>query len=88
VLSSRVPSVLLLDLNLPDGFGGDLAAELQNSHPDLPIVVITADAFAAEDVAARLTNLRGTLVKPLRFEDLSALVRASLPSSRRDPGAP
>ena len=29
VLAERTPSLLLLDLNLPDGFGGDLAEELE-----------------------------------------------------------
>jgi len=80
VLETRTPSVLLLDLNLPDGFGGDLAAELHVTHPDLPVIVITADAFAASDVSSKMPHLRATLVKPLRFEDLSAHVRASLGS--------
>lgn len=84
VLATRVPSVLLLDLNLPDGFGGDLIAELMQSHAALPVIVITADAFAAADVAARYPHLRGTLVKPLRFEDLSASVQQCLTGAATD----
>lgn len=74
VLSERTPSLVLLDLNLPDGFGGDLAEELLQSAGAPPIVVLTADAFAAHELQIALPQLAGALVKPIRFEDLSAVV--------------
>lgn len=73
-LSRQAPHVLLLDLNLPDGFGGDLAAEVLRDRPGLPVVVITADSFAATELAANLPGLAGSLVKPVRLDALSAAV--------------
>lgn len=75
ILAARAPSLVLLDLNLPDGFGGELAAELQHAAPHIPVVLVTADVYAAQDIEATMPSLAGTLVKPLRLEDLSAVVK-------------
>lgn len=74
VLASRTPALLLLDLNLPDGAGSELAAELFAAGSNVPIVLVTADAFAASEVAERLPALHGTLLKPLRFDQVTELV--------------
>lgn len=73
-LAAGTPALVLLDLNLPDGFGGDLAAELTSARPDLPVVLVTADAFAAERLATELPTLAGALVKPIDLRELSAVV--------------
>ena len=73
-LAERSPSVLLLDLNLPDGSGADLARELIQQGSTVPVVLLTADAFAAKDLASELPTLAGALVKPFDFAELSALV--------------
>ena len=52
VLAERTPSLLLLDLNLPDGFGGDLAEDLAREGSPVPVVLVTADAFAAVGASA------------------------------------
>ncbi|MFM7046115.1 MAG: ATP-binding protein [Ilumatobacteraceae bacterium] len=75
VLAERTPSVMLLDLNLPDGFGGDWAAELEAQGSTLPVVLVTADAFAAGEVQARVPTLAGVVLKPLAFDVLSETVR-------------
>lgn len=40
-LSSQLPDVLLLDIELPDRNGIDLCEELFKSHPALPIIALT-----------------------------------------------
>ena len=74
VLAERTPSMLLLDLNLPDGFGGDLAEELEREGSPVPVVLVTADAFAAVAVQERVPGLAGVVLKPLAFDALGALV--------------
>ncbi|MFZ9628282.1 MAG: ATP-binding protein [Ilumatobacteraceae bacterium] len=74
VLVQRSPSVLLLDLNLPDGLGGDLAEELTRAGSTVPVVLVTADAFAATEVQARVPDLAGVVLKPLAFDELSAVI--------------
>ena len=75
VLAERTPAVVLLDLNLPDGFGGDWAAELEAQGVTIPVVLVTADAFAAGEVQARVPSLAGVVLKPLAFDVLSNTVR-------------
>jgi signal transduction histidine kinase/CheY-like chemotaxis protein len=77
-LARRTPALVLLDLNLPDGNGSELAEELFASGSDVPVVLVTADAFAASDVAARLPELHGTLLKPLRFDLVAEMVGTAL----------
>ena len=50
VLDRAQPDVTLLDLNLPDADGLDLAVEMQARHPGVPIIVITARDYPAEPV--------------------------------------
>lgn len=78
VLATRTPALLLLDLNLPDGTGSDLAEDLLAADSTLPIVLVTADAFAASETAARLPGLHGTLLKPLRFDLVAEVIGAVL----------
>lgn len=47
-LANAQPDVVLLDLNLPDADGLDLAVEIQAGRPSLPIIVITARDYPAE----------------------------------------
>ena len=68
----NIISVAATDNN--DGLGGDLAEELSAAGSRLPVVLVTADAFAATEVQARVPDLAGVVLKPLAFEDLSALV--------------
>ncbi len=41
VLVSSAPDLVLLDQQLPDGFGVDFLQELRGSEPDLPVVMMT-----------------------------------------------
>lgn len=43
MLSTKYPSILFLDNNLPDGYGVDFIKYIKASHPLTSIVVITAD---------------------------------------------
>ncbi len=47
-LANAQPDVILLDLNLPDADGLDLAVEIEAGRPGLPIIVITARDYPAE----------------------------------------
>jgi DNA-binding response OmpR family regulator len=51
-LRAHTPALVILDLRLPDGDGLELCRELKASHPTLPIVVISANRKARDEVAA------------------------------------
>lgn len=78
-LASRRPSLLLVDLNLPDGSGAHLAEEQCTVVDGPSVALVTADAFAANEAAARIERLAGILLKPLDFEELRKLTLTALP---------
>lgn len=66
------PDLVLLDLHLPDRDGAWVLAELQAALPELPVILLTADAIAAQgDWEAR--GATAVLSKPI---DVPALLAA------------
>lgn len=69
------PELILLDLKLPDVSGYSLLMELRN-HPQwssIPVIVVSAYAFKADQSKALELGARQYLVKPI---DLEQLIRA------------
>ncbi|HEX3766845.1 MAG TPA: response regulator, partial [Puia sp.] len=50
-LQSQIPSMVILDNKLPDGFGIDFIPEIKKEFPDLKIIMISGLGDAAKDVA-------------------------------------
>ena len=66
------PDLVLLDLHLPDKDGDWVLRELGTSFPDLPVILLTADALSAQsDWASR--GAAAVLTKPI---DVPALLEA------------
>ena len=66
------PDLVLLDLHLPDRDGDWVLRELGASFPDLPVILLTADAIAAQsDWTSR--GAAAVLTKPI---DVPALLEA------------
>lgn len=56
--------VAILDFNMPDKDGLELASELRASYPDMPIAVITANI--QDEIIAKVRSLNATFVgKPV-----------------------
>jgi DNA-binding response OmpR family regulator len=68
-LESEQPDALILDDDLPDGSGGDLARELRQdpSTAELPVVVCTG---AHPIRRAQITSWAPVVAKPFRIEEL------------------
>jgi len=73
--------LLILDLNLPDIDGLEVARRLRASQPRLLILMLTARSRPEERVVGLDVGGDDYLVKPFHFEELAARVRALL---RRD----
>ena len=73
-----VPSLVLLDLGLPDGDGVDLAKELLARWPLVPIIMLTARADEMDVVIGLDTGAVDYVTKPFRLAELLARVRAHL----------
>ena len=46
------PSMVLLDINLPDGSGLDLLSEIKRRGPQVVVIMITANVMVEDTIAA------------------------------------
>jgi DNA-binding response OmpR family regulator len=87
-LQTARPSVVILDLHLPDGTGLECLRRLRQfaEHRELPVAILTGDYFLDGDVAKELKTLGASVFfKPVWEDDLLRIVRQLL--DRRGPGA-
>jgi CheY-like chemotaxis protein len=61
---------VLLDINLPDMNGLEVAKILRERHPQMPIIALTANAQRDDKEASRHAGIRYHLVKPVTFQEL------------------
>lgn len=72
------PQVLLTDLELPDGHGAELTAEVHAAYPGVEILVISVLCDEASVVAAIAAGASGYIVKDALPEDIGNTVRQVL----------
>lgn len=73
IVGSQQIDVAILDFNMPDRDGLELASELRANHPNMPIAVITANV--QDEIVARVRALNATFVpKPVTQEGLSGFI--------------
>lgn len=78
ILPFRTPSLVLLDLMLPDGDGMEFCAWLKERYPHLPVIMLTARDKVADRVAGLEQGADDYLVKPFATAELLARIRARL----------
>jgi len=81
------PSVVLLDLGLPDGDGIDVLAKIRE-WGEVPVIVVSARGKEDDQISALDAGAIDYVVKPLRSGELLARIRVALrypsPSARAD----
>jgi signal transduction histidine kinase/CheY-like chemotaxis protein len=83
VANTMQPSVIVLDLNLPDRRGEEVLRELSGTPATrhIPVVVLTSDEISSSSRAELMLDAQGVLSKrDLRRETLTAALRAAIPS--------
>lgn len=80
------PTVVVVDMGLPDGNGADLIAELAQAETEKSVVLATsADDNLAEEAA--IAGAQGFLSKPITsLAVFQQLILAALPADRQPPG--
>lgn len=66
------PNLILLDIQLPDISGLDVAAQLK-AHPELqhiPIIAVTAFAMKGDEDRIKKSGCEGYMSKPISIENL------------------
>lgn len=78
ILNERVPTLVLLDWNMPDGHGDDLCQWIRNNWKELPIIFLTVRGDSADIVSGFRNGADDYVVKPFELEVLHSRILALL----------
>jgi DNA-binding NtrC family response regulator len=77
-ISDDAPDVVILDLNLNDADGLDVLARLQETHPSLPTIILTAHGAIKSALHATRLGAFDYLTKPIDRDELVVAVQRAL----------
>lgn len=77
-LSVVQPALIVLDINLPDGSGLDLLKEIKKNHPDVAVIMLTANDTESDVVHGLNSGADDYVTKPFSLSVLRARVDAQL----------
>ncbi|MCU8281241.1 sigma-54 dependent transcriptional regulator [Vibrio vulnificus] len=77
-LKHRIPDLILLDLRLPDMTGMDVLHAVKASHPDVPIIFMTAHGSIDTAVEAMRHGSQDFLIKPCEADRLRVTVNNAI----------
>ncbi len=80
MLAADDVDLVLLDIGLPDRSGWDLLGDIRAGQPDLPVIVLTANAESVPDGAPRHDRL---FTKPLDIGDALGAIDLMLSAAPR-----
>ena len=85
-LQQESPDAIISDIRMPGISGLDLLSTIQESHPDLPVIIMTAHSDLDSAVSSYSRGAFEYLPKPFDLEEAVVLVGRALQkkSARRD----
>ena len=78
VLKEHVPTVVLLDWNMPDGHGDSLCQWIRRNWKELPVIFLTVRGDCADIVSGFRNGADDYVVKPFELEVLYSRILALL----------
>ncbi len=78
IVRQRMPSVILLDLNMPHVDGETILEHVNSEHPEIPVIIITGRIDAETAVNCMKSGAFDYIVKPVDENRLLATVEKSL----------
>lgn len=78
LVNNRTPSLVLLDIMLPDMDGFELCSKIRETHPRLPIVIVSARGQDMEKIMGLELGADDYIVKPFNPLELVARIRSVL----------
>ena len=77
-IKKRVPAIVLLDWNMPDGHGDGLCQWIRSTWKELPIIFLTVRGDSRDIVAGFQSGADDYVVKPFALEVLYSRIQALL----------
>jgi DNA-binding NarL/FixJ family response regulator len=74
-IARHVPDVVLMDIQLPGGNGIECTRRIKASHPEVSVLILTADPSASRLAAAAAAGATGFLTKGSTFADILDAIR-------------
>lgn len=68
------PQLVLMDLRMPEMDGLEATRRIKQTHPDLPIVALTANASEEDRIACRLAGMSELVSKPVTSKKLQMAI--------------
>jgi CheY-like chemotaxis protein len=84
ILDSYNVDLVLLDLRLPGVYGLEILAQINDTRPQLKVIILTAVMSVRTAVEAMKNGAFHYLTKPFSGEELCLLIKAALRSDRDD----
>jgi DNA-binding response OmpR family regulator len=84
ITDARPPALVLLDWRMPGLSGADVLTALKQAHPDVPVIVLTAEPEAKVRTQAESLGADVFMAKPFSPLQLLATVERLLPDRPLD----
>lgn len=76
------PAAVLLDINLPDGSGLDVLADIKRKNPEAVVIMVTGEVLAENVITALRGGAYDFITKPVNLDELEITVRNALETGR------
>ena len=86
-LDKDTPSVLISDIRMPRGNGLDLLQHVKVSHPNLPVIIMTAYSDLDSAVSAFQSGAFEYLTKPFDLDKALELIKRAIEQGQRNQSA-
>ncbi len=87
-LKDKKVDVVISDVRMPKLDGVNLLKKLKETHPDLPVLIITAYNFAFDQAQAFKSGADGFLAKPFRIGKMEELIKLALSQKKVNTSVP
>ncbi|MBU8880424.1 response regulator transcription factor [Bacillus sp. FJAT-29790] len=84
LVKAEEPSLIVLDLMLPDMDGFEICTQLKENHPDLPVIIVSARGQDMEKIMGLELGADDYIVKPFNPLELVARIRSVLRRTRME----
>jgi DNA-binding NtrC family response regulator len=84
IIESKKVDLVLTDLKMPDMDGMTLTKQLRESHPEIPVVVMTGYPSVDSAVEALRSKVADYIVKPFNINRLYKVIEAQINEGESD----